>query len=153
VKGQLPDSLDGKRFAYEWSAEISALAISHAEPWFRFRTALHLPKPIRLHQDGKIEPQIITWLNSTSTLMEGQSGSWRRVALTQPTGNSLGTYGNDLPAVYLLDQDAGIETMMYFDVSDMPGMSIENLPRFLVSIAAQPSHKLNVTVPNALVWA
>src|SRR6266480_558407 len=95
------DSLDGKRFAYEWSAEISALAISHAEPWFRFRTTLHLPKPIRLHQDGKIEPQIITWLNSTSTLMEGQSGSWRRVALTQPTRNSLGTYGNDLPAVYI----------------------------------------------------
>ena len=125
------DSLDGKRFAYEWSAEISALAISHAEPWFRFRTTLHRPKPIRLHQDGKIEPQIITWLNSTSTLMEGQSGSRRRVALTQPTRNSLGTYGNALPAVYLLDQNAGIETMMYFDVSDMPWMSIENLPRFL----------------------
>src|SRR6266699_154885 len=115
------DSLDGKRFEYEWSAEINALAVSHAEPWFRFRTTLHLPKPIRLHQDGKIEPQIITWLNSTSTLMEGQTGSWRRVALTQPTRNSLGTYGNDLPAVYLLDEDAGIETMMYFDVSDMPG--------------------------------
>ena len=126
------DSLDGKRFEYEWSAEINALAISHAGPWFRFRTTLHLPKPIRLHQDGKIEPQIITWLNSTSTLMEGQSGSWRRVALTQPTRNSLGTYGNDLPAVYLLDQNAGIETMMYFDVSDMAWMSIENLPRFLV---------------------
>ncbi len=91
------ESLDGKRFEYEWSAEINALAISHAGPWFRFRTTLHLPKPIRLHQDGKIEPQIITWLNSTSTLMEGQSGSWRRVALTQPTRNSLGTYGNDLP--------------------------------------------------------
>ena len=126
------DSLDAKRFEYEWSAEINALAISHAEPWFRFRTTLHLPKPIRLHQDGKIEPQIITWLNSTSTLMEGQSGSWRRVALTQPTRNSLGTYGNDLAAVYLLDQNAGIETMMYFDVSDMAWMSIENLPRFLV---------------------
>src|SRR6266550_7531757 len=130
------ESLDGKRFAYEWTAEISALAVSHTEPWFRFRTTLHLPRPMRLHQDGRVEPQIITWLNSTSTLMEGQSGSWRRVALTQPTRNSLGTYGNDLPAVYLLDQDAGIETMMYFDVSDMPGMSIENLPRFLVSIAA-----------------
>src|SRR6266550_3758174 len=125
-------SLDGKRFAYEWTAEISALTLSHAEPWFRFRTTLHLPRPMRLHQDGRIEPQIITWLNSTSTLMEGQSGSWRRVALTQPTRNSLGTYGNDLPAVYLLDQNNGVETMMYFDVSDMAWMSIENLPRFLV---------------------
>src|ERR1700686_1154200 len=126
------ESLEGKRFAYEWTAEISALALSHAEPWFRFRTTLHLPRPMRLHQDGRVEPQIITWLNSTSTLMEGQSGSWRRVALTQPTRNSLGTYGNDLPAVYLLDQNNGIETMMYFDVSDMGWMSIENLPRFLV---------------------
>lgn len=126
------ESLDGKRFEYEWTAEISALAMSQAEPWFRFRTTLHLPRPIRLHQDGRIEPQIITWLNSTSTLMEGQSGSWRRVALTQPTRNSLGTYGNDLPAVYLLDQNAGIETMMYFDMSDMGWMSIDNLPRFLV---------------------
>jgi hypothetical protein len=125
-------SLEGKRFEYEWTAEISTLAASHIDPWFRFRTTLHLPRPIRLHQDGRIEPQIITWLNSTSTLMEGQSGSWRRVALTQPTRNSLGTYGNDLPAVYLLDQNAGIETMMYFDVSDMSWMSIENLPRFLV---------------------
>src|SRR5207247_11075737 len=77
-------------------------------------------------------PPSITWRNSTSTLMEGQSGSWRRVALTQPTRNSLGAYGNDLPAVYLLDQNAGVETMMYFDVSDMGWMSIENLPRFLV---------------------
>ena len=125
-------SLEGKRFEYEWTAEISTLAASHIEPWFRFRTTLHLPRPIRLHQDGRIEPQIITWLNSTSTLMEGQAGSWRRVALTQPTRNSLGTYGNDLPAVYLLDQNAGIETMMYFDVSDMSWMSIENLPQFLV---------------------
>jgi hypothetical protein len=125
-------SLDGKRFEYDWTAEISALATTPAEPWFRFRTTLHLPRPIRLHQDGKIEPQIITWLNSTSTLMEGQSGSWRRVALPQPTRNSLGTYGNDLPAVYLLDQNAGIETMMFFDMSDMAWMSIENLPRFLV---------------------
>jgi hypothetical protein len=126
------EGLDGKRFEYEWTAEISALAVSHSEPWFRFRTTLHLPRPIRLQQGGRIEPQIITWLNSTSTLMEGQSGSWRRVALTQPTRNSLGTYGNDLPAVYLLDQNAGIETMMYFDVSEMGWMSIENLPRFLV---------------------
>ncbi len=126
------ESLDGERFEYKWTAEINALSVSHAEPWFRFQTTLHLPRPIRLLQGGRIEPQIITWLNSTSTLMEGQSGSWRRVALTQPTRNSLGTYGNDLPAVYLLDQNAGIETMMYFDMSDMGWMSIENLPRFLV---------------------
>jgi hypothetical protein len=125
-------SLDEKRFEYDWTAEIHALAMSHTEPWFRLRTTLHLPRPIRLYQGGKIEPQIIIWLNSTSTLMEGQSGSWRRVALTQPTRNSLGTYGNDLPAVYLLDQNAGIETMMYFDVSDMGWMSFDNLPRFLV---------------------
>ncbi len=124
--------LDGKPSQYEWTAEISALAASQTEPWFRFRTTLHLPKPIRLQQNGRVEPQIITWLTSTSTLMEGQSGSWRRVALSQPTRNSLGTSGNDMPAVYLLDQNAGIETMMYFDMSDMAWMSIENLPRFLV---------------------
>jgi hypothetical protein len=64
--------------------------------------------------------------------MEGQSGSWRRVLLGQPTRNSLGTSGNDLPAVYLLDQSVGIETMMFFDIDDMGWMSSENLPRFLV---------------------
>jgi len=37
--------------------------------------------------------------------------------LHKPTRNSLGTYGNDLPAVYLLDQTVGVETLMYFDVS------------------------------------
>ena len=111
-------------------SKVSALAAT--EPWFRFRTTLHLPRPIRLRQDARVEPQIITWLTSSSTLMEGQSGSWRRVALSQPTRNSLGAPGNDMPAVYLLDQNAGIETMMYFDMSDMDWMSIENLPRFLV---------------------
>jgi len=125
--------VDGKPFQYEWTAEVSAVAASQTEPWFRFRTTLHLPKPIRLQQDTRVEPQIITWLTSTSTLMEGQSGSWRRVALSQPTRNSLGASGNDMPAVYLLDQNAGIETMMYFDMSDMAWMSVENLPRFLVS--------------------
>ncbi len=64
--------------------------------------------------------------------MEGQSGSWRRVMLEQPTRNSLGTFGNDLPALYLLDQAQGVETLMYFDVEEMGWMSTENLPRFLV---------------------
>jgi hypothetical protein len=64
--------------------------------------------------------------------MEGQAGSWRRVLLQQPTRNSLGAWGNDLPAVYLLDQNVGIETMMFFDVGDMDWMGIQNLPRFLV---------------------
>lgn len=136
----MAEGLDRMPLEYGWTAEISALVDSHAEPWFRFRTTLHLAEPIRLHQDGRIEPQIITWLNSTSTLMEGQSGSWRRVLLGQPTKNSLGTYGNDLPAVYLLDQNAGVETMMYFDMSDMSWMSIENLPRFLVYRCSTISH-------------
>jgi hypothetical protein len=65
-------------------------------------------------------------------LMEGQSGSWRRVLLQQPTRNSLGAWGNDLPALYLLDQNVGVETMMYFDVGEMGWMGIENIPRFLV---------------------
>jgi hypothetical protein len=124
--------LDGKAVSYGWDSEITALSHDADTPWFRFRTALHLPAPVKLRQDSRIEPQIITWLSSSSTLMEGQSGSWRRVLLEQPTRNSLGTYGNDLPAVYLLDQSIGVETMMYFDVSEMSWMSTENLPRFLV---------------------
>jgi hypothetical protein len=126
------EGVDGKAVSYSWNSEIIALSHDADAPWFRFRTTLHLSAPVKLRQDSRIEPQIVTWLSSSSTLMEGQSGSWRRVALTQPTRNSLGTYGNDLPAVYLLDQNAGVETMMYFDVSDMGWMSIENLPRFLV---------------------
>ena len=126
------EGLDGKPLEYDWDAEIAALGDDHLDPWFRFRTTLHLPAPLRLQQKSSLEPQIITWLSSTSTLMEGQSGSWRRVLLEQPTRNSLGTSGNDLPAVYLLDQTVGIETMMYFDIDDMGWMSAENLPRFLV---------------------
>ncbi len=127
--------LDGSPLPYTWNAEISALASSdkdQSQPWVRFRTTLHLPAPLKLHQHGAFEPQIITWLSSSSTLMEGQSGSWRRVLLGQPTRNSLGTAGNDLPAVYLLDQNLGVETMMFFDMDDMGWMSAENLPRFLV---------------------
>jgi hypothetical protein len=126
------EGTDGKSLSYNWDAEISAVSLAADAPWFRFRTTLHLPAPVRLRQDAHIEPQIITWLSSSSTLMEGQSGSWRRVLLEQPTRNSLGTYGNDLPAVYLLDQNVGVETLMYFDVSEMSWMSTQNLPRFLV---------------------
>ena len=124
--------LDGKVLGYRWDAEISALNGDRDAPWFRFRTTLHLPAPVHLRHEGQAEPQMITWLSSTSNLMEGQSASWRRVLLEQPTRNSLGAYGNDLPAVYLLDQNVGIETMMYFDMDDMVWMSNENLPRFLV---------------------
>jgi hypothetical protein len=126
------EGLDGRSFSYTWESEISALHHVADAPWFRFRTTLHLPAPVRLRQGSRVEPQVINWLSSASTLMEGQSGSWRRVLLEQPTRNSLGTYGNDLPAVYFLDQNVGVETMMYFDFSEMGWMSTENLPRFLV---------------------
>ena len=126
------EGADGQALSYGWDSEISAVRQVEDAPWFRFRTTLHLPAPVKLRQGSRIEPQVITWLSSSSTLMEGQSGSWRRVLLEQPTRNSLGTYGNDLPAVYLLDQTVGVETLMYFDVSDMSWMSTENLPRFLV---------------------
>jgi hypothetical protein len=123
--------LDGDPVVYNWDAEITARAAG-GFPWFRFQTTLDFPHPVRLQQGSQVEPQIIVWLNSNSTLMEGQSGSWRRVLLQQPTRNSLGAWGNDLPALYLLDQNVGIETLMYFDVGDMDWMSIKNIPRFLV---------------------
>src|SRR5215469_6349125 len=117
---------------YDWNAEISAHRLDVDLPWLRFKITLSLPHPIRMQQGSQIEPQIIVWLSMNSTLMEGQSGSWRRVLLQQPTRNSLGAWGNDLPALYLLDQNVGVETMMFFDVSDMDWMGIQNLPRFLV---------------------
>ena len=134
------EGLDRKTLSYSWESEISAVIPVADTPWFRFRTSLHLPAPVQLRQNTNVEPQIITWLSSSSTLMEGQSGSWRRVLLEQPTRNSLGTYGNDLPALYLLDQTVGIETMMFFDFSDMNWMSIENIPRFLVYRCSSVSH-------------
>ena len=126
------EDLQAKSFSYDWEADISAQNLAGEYPWFRFCTTLSLPRDIRLHQGSQVEPQIVVWLNTNSTLMEGQSGSWRRVLLRQPTRNSLGTRGNDLPALYLLDQNAGVETMMFFDVGDMGWMGIQNLPRFLV---------------------
>lgn len=124
--------LHGNSFSYDWDANISALNPGADYPWFRFCTTLSLPRPVKLHQASQVEPQIFIWLNRNSTLMEGQSGSWRRVLLQQPTRNSLGAWGNDLPALYLLDQNVGIETMMFFDVGDMDWMGVENIPRFLV---------------------
>jgi hypothetical protein len=126
------ESIEGKSLKYEWNAEISPLAGEQPFPWIHLRTTLKLPAPLKLQQTSGVEPQIIMWLSSNSTLMEGQSGSWRRVLLSQPTRNSLGTAGNDLPAVYLLDQNLGVETMLFFDMDDMSWMSAENLPRFLV---------------------
>jgi hypothetical protein len=126
------EDLDGKSFSYRWESNISAQNLGTDCRWFRFSTKLSLPRDIKLHQASQVEPQIVVWLSTNSTLMEGQSGSWRRVLLQQPTRNSLGAWGNDLPALYLLDQNVGIETMMFFDVGDMDWMGIQNLPRFLV---------------------
>lgn len=119
---------DGSPLEYTWNTAITSLT---KPPWFRFATTLRLPHDIKLQQGDVLEPQIILWLSSVSTLMEGQSGSWRRILLDQPTRNSLGAAGNDLPAVYLQDANAGIETMLYFDMSSMGWMSFENIPRFL----------------------
>lgn len=130
---------DGRPLEYQWSTEIAPLRRGEND-WLRFRTTLHLKAPIKLQQGSRVEPQIIIWLNKNSTLMEGQSGSWRRVHLQQPTRNSLGAPGNDLPALYLLDNNEGVETMMYFDVGDMAWMSFENLPRFLVCRCSMTSH-------------
>jgi len=122
------EGLGGKPVDYTWDARIS---MAGPGAWFRFRLSLELPEPIRLKQEQVVEPQIIVWLAAASTMMEGQSASWRRVLLEQPTQNSLGAYGNDLPSVYLLDAVRGVETMLYFDVGDMDWMSLENIPRFL----------------------
>lgn len=119
---------DGSPLLYSWKIEISNPADL---PWFRVATTLRLPRDLRLQQGETLEPQIILWLSSTSTMMEGQSASWRRILLEQPTHNSLGAPGNDLPAVYLQDANRGIETMMYFDLSDIAWMSLDNIPRFL----------------------
>lgn len=126
------EDLNGKSFSYSWEANISTQNPGGDCPWFRFCTKLSLPRDLKLHQESQVEPQIVVWLNTNSTLMEGQSGSWRRVLLQQPTRNSLGAWGNDLPALYLLDQNVGIESMMFFDFSDMDWMGIKNIPRFLV---------------------
>jgi len=88
------EGFDGKNLHYDWNAEVSALAGEQFFPWMRIRTMLRLPAPLKLQQKSGVEPQLITWLSSNSTLMEGQSGSWRRVLLSQPTRNSLGTTGN-----------------------------------------------------------
>lgn len=130
---------DDRPLKYQWTTEIESQRRGEND-WLRFRTTLHLPAPIKLQQGSRVEPQIILWLNKNSTLMEGQSGSWRRVHLQQPTKNSLGAPGNDLPALYLLDNNEGVETMMYFDVGDMDWMSFDNLPRFLVCRCSMTSH-------------
>jgi len=121
-------TMEGSELTYAWSTEITSL---HSSSWFRFSTTLRLPRDVRLQQGETLEPQIILWLSSTSTMMEGQSASWRRILLEQPTRNSLGTPGNDLPAVYLQDANAGVETLMYFDLGSMGWMSLDNIPRFL----------------------
>ena len=126
------EGVDRRPLRYDWDAKVTPLSSDQQFPWIHLRTTLRLPAPIRLQQKSGVEPQIIIWLSSNSTLMEGQSGSWRRVLLSQPTRNSLGTAGDDLPAVYLLDQNLGVETMLFFDMDDMGWMSAENLPRFLV---------------------
>jgi hypothetical protein len=122
------EGANGTAVEYTWNARIDQPGPGN---WFRFSLRLNLPQSVLLKQGSTVEPQIVIWLSAASTMMEGQSASWRRVLLDQPTQNSLGAYGNDLPSVYLLDATRGIETMLYFDLSDMGWMSLQNIPRFL----------------------
>ena len=46
----MAQGLDGKSLEYGWQADIRALSLEHTEAWFRFRTSLQLPAPIRLQQ-------------------------------------------------------------------------------------------------------
>src|SRR5436309_454519 len=61
------EGLNGKGLSYGWESEITALNHGDDARWFRFRTTLHLPAPVKLHEDSRIEPQIINWLSSSST--------------------------------------------------------------------------------------
>lgn len=119
---------DGSPFDYPCLIRITN---PPGSPWFQIAATLRLPRDLKLQPGERVEPQIILWLSSVSTLMEGQAGSWRRILLSQPTHNSLGARGNDLPAVYLQDANVGVETMLYFDMSAMSWMSLANIPRFL----------------------
>ena len=143
------EDLQGKAFPYSWEGNISAQDLGADCRWFRFSTKLSLSRDIKLHQASQVEPQIVVWLSTNSTLMEGQSGSWRRVLLQQPTRNSLGAWGNDLPAVYLLDQNVGVETMMFFDVGEMSWMSAIMCHAFWC-IDAPAFRELRGTVHSAL---
>ncbi|MGH9708704.1 MAG: hypothetical protein ACRD5R_18300, partial [Candidatus Acidiferrales bacterium] len=81
--------VDGKLLPYDWTSEITAIRTIQEFPWFRFQTTLALSAPLLLKEEERVEPQIVVWLHGASTLMEGQSGSWRRILLQQPTRNSL----------------------------------------------------------------
>src|SRR3984885_2578530 len=50
------EGLDGKSLKYVWDAEITAPGDDHPDPWVRFRTTLHLPAPLRLHEGSTLEP-------------------------------------------------------------------------------------------------
>jgi hypothetical protein len=64
-------------------------------------------------------PAIVVWLGPLATMADRQHLTWRRSFVAGPVRNTQGLAGNSVPAGYLYDPRAGVETVFHVDAGSM----------------------------------
>jgi hypothetical protein len=112
---------------YEYTATITADA---RQNWFRFEVQVDSPRPIPLAMTDGFEPEIMLDLGPLPPYERGDH-VWFMTSIANPTKWNDDAHGNDMPATYLYDAYLKAEFMMFFDMTAMSWMSLDNIARFL----------------------
>src|SRR5688500_13534524 len=113
--------------------EYAYVAIVQTDPqqnWFRFDVQLDSAQPIPLAMSDGFEPEIMLDLGPLPPYERGDH-VWFMTSINNPTKWNDNAYGNDMPATYLYDAYLKTEFMMFFDMTAMSWMSMQNIARFL----------------------
>ena len=112
---------------YSFTANVEA---DRRHGWFRFDVEIDSPRPIELAMTDGFEPRIMLDLGPLPPYERGDH-VWFMTCVSNPTKWNDDAYGNDMPATYLYDAYKRAELMMFFDLTAMSWMSVENIARFL----------------------
>ncbi|MBC8107082.1 MAG: hypothetical protein H7Z14_10870 [Anaerolineae bacterium] len=98
--------------------------------WFCFDIEIDAPDPVTLKMSDGYEPEIMLDLGALPPYERGDH-VWFMTNVANPTKWNDDAYGNDMPATYLFDAYLKSEVMMFFDMTAMSWMSMQNTGRFL----------------------
>jgi hypothetical protein len=127
---------DGQPSAHAWAG-----AIRPYSGGFEFEASIDLAGPLA------DPPAIELWLGSASLMAHRQTHSFRRTFLAGPVRSTGGLAGNSVPAAYLYDPVAGIETVLHVDAGALqwaPGRLLSLEMRELFDYGVAPRYGLGL---------
>jgi hypothetical protein len=116
----------GKTQDYQYQATVQA---DPQTQWFRFDVQIDSPAAIPLTMEDGYEPEITLDLGPLPPYERGDH-IWFMTLVSNPTKWNDHGHGNDMPATYLYDAYLKTEYFMFFDMTAMSWMSLDNIARF-----------------------